>query len=46
MEANDNAGTLIRLILLAEREARFLGVSLEKEVQAIIEKLREAHGKK
>ncbi len=46
MEVKDNAGTLIRLILLAEREARFLGVYIENEVQTIIEKLRAVHDKK
>lgn len=36
-------GTLVRVALLLEREARLLGVDVEQETQKIIEKLRRKH---
>ena len=42
MEKKPN-GTLIRLALLLEREARFAGVDVEPETTKMIEKLRRKH---
>jgi hypothetical protein len=42
MEKKPN-GTLIRLALLLEREARFAGVDIEPETTKIIEKLGRNH---
>ena len=36
-------GTVVRLALLLEREARLLGVDVEQETQKIVEKLRRNH---
>jgi hypothetical protein len=48
MERTNNAGTLIRLMRLIERECRFQGADIEQETQKIIEKVmtNESHRNK
>ncbi len=45
MDRISNAGTLVRLARMLEREARLLGADVEPETQKLIEKVMVAHEK-